>query len=114
MGVIDLIGFILSVLGGYNLILFFLGLLPANIIPHVLIRLNELGASLDNPEAVDTIPSTSQFRIDFAMYELCFGSHRVIVDSLPHTASTINSFGCAPRAIAHRCSTNNSVLLYPA
>jgi len=67
MGVIDWIGFILSVLGAYNLILFLVGLLPANLIPHVSTRLNELGASLDNPEAVDTIPNTSQLRIDFAI-----------------------------------------------
>jgi hypothetical protein len=67
MGVIDWIGFILTVLGAYNLLQFLLGLLPANLIPHVSIRLNELEASLDNPEAVDAIPSTSQFRIDFAI-----------------------------------------------
>ena len=111
MGVIDWIGFILTVLGAYTIIQFLLGLLPANVIPHVEIRFNELEASLDNPEAVDAILSTSQFRIDSAMCESCFGSHRVVDSLCPRTASTINSFGCAPRAIAHRCSTNNLGLL---
>jgi len=67
MGVIDWIGFILTVLGAYTIIQFLLGLLPANVIPHVEIRFNELEASLDNPEAVDAILSTSQFRIDSAI-----------------------------------------------
>lgn len=80
MGVIEWIGFILTVFGvggAYSFVVFLLGFLPANLIPHVWIRLNELEASLDNPEAVDAIPSTSQLRIDFAMCESCFGSHRV-------------------------------------
>jgi len=77
MGVIDLIGFILSVLGAYNLILLLLGLLPANFMPHVSTRMEELEASLDNPEAVDTIPNTSQLRIDFASLDEQFRRMRI-------------------------------------
>ena len=117
MGVIEWIGFILTVFGvggAYSFVVFLLGFLPANLIPHVWIRLNELEASLDNPEAVDAIPSTSQLRIDFAMCESCFGSHRVVDSLCPRTASIIDSFGCAPRAIAHRRSANKFRLLCPA
>lgn len=68
MQITDTLGFILSVLGTYSLVLYFRFLLPCNVIPLVSTRLDEIEAILNRAEANDALPTTNGYRFSVAMY----------------------------------------------
>ena len=74
----DLLGFILSILGAYSLVLYLRFLLPRNLIPLVSARLDEVEAILDRAVA-EALPNANEYRIDVAM---CFTVVPVVGDSL--------------------------------
>jgi hypothetical protein len=69
MSVTDILGLTLSFLGVLSIILYSRFLLARNVIPLISLRLNEVEALLNSAEAVGAIPSASESRITFQMYE---------------------------------------------
>jgi hypothetical protein len=69
MQIIDIVGFGLSVLGAYSAFLYLRYLLPRNFITLVARLLNEMETLLNSAEAVGAIPSASEYRMSFEMYD---------------------------------------------
>jgi len=68
MDYIELLGFILSVLGAYSLVRNLRFLLPCNVIPLVSARLDKTVRILARAEADDALPNANEYRISLAMY----------------------------------------------
>lgn len=68
-GFIDILGFCLSLLGIYGLVLNFRYLLPYQFIPVLSALLTVTRQLLDNAEAIGAIPSESEIRTRFTLYD---------------------------------------------
>jgi hypothetical protein len=77
---LDILSFVLSVLGTYGVVLSVRLLLPRDVIRGVSTALNEAEVLLNRAEATSAIPNTSEYRANLAMYEDSCSHHRRFTD----------------------------------
>jgi hypothetical protein len=91
MGLIELLGFCISIFGMYCVVLCLRFLLPCSIITNVSSILNNAEQSLAHGVATGAIPLMNDYRVDLEMYTSCFCDY-MSSSSLTHSHSLASQF----------------------